>query len=64
MQVRLKWQVVAMPLELLVLAVLNYHQHGLAVAAAKYLFTGFLSLLAGFYLDRTARVHCVSTTYP
>jgi hypothetical protein len=59
--VRLRWHVVTVPFEVCHLAVLNYHQQGLFVAAAKYLLTCFLSLLVGFYADRTARLDFLAT---
>jgi hypothetical protein len=61
-QVRMSWHVVTVPLEMTFLAVLNYHQQGLLVAAAKYLLTCFLSLLVGFYADRTARLDFLAAT--
>jgi hypothetical protein len=61
-QVRLKWHVVTVPFEMTFLAVLNYHQQGLLLAVVKYLLTCFLSLLVGFYADRTARLDFLSTT--
>jgi hypothetical protein len=61
-QVRLKWHVVTVPVEMSYLAVLNYHQQGLFVAAAKYLLTCFLSLLVGFCADRSARLDFLAAT--
>jgi hypothetical protein len=60
--VRLKWHVVTVPVEMSYLAVLNYHQQGLLMAAAKYLLTCFLSLLVGYYADRTARADFLAAT--
>jgi hypothetical protein len=41
---------------------MNYHHQGLLVAAAKYLLTLLLSLLFGFYADRTPRLDFLART--
>ena len=55
LQVRFAWHLLTVPWELSYLAVLNYQQQGLGVAALKFLLSVTTSLLVGFYIDAFAR---------